>query len=82
MTGSERILMMLENSRIAAAMDNRELLWRLMRTPFWNVLDIDSIEDAMLDEVARRLYPEFDSDLVQATETGWITPDGVVDYMG
>jgi|GEM_PF-4634694 len=63
-----------------ADMDNRELLWHLKN--YVNSLNLDQLgtADSMFSEIENRLYPEYDGENVHWTETGWVTPDGEVNY--
>jgi hypothetical protein len=59
-------------------MDNPELVWRFYKTELPGRLL--GIELAYVDEIIRRLYPEWDGENVESTETGWRTPEGEIKY--
>lgn len=61
--------------------DNRKLLWLLLNTPQFRDWPMDGPLGAIRDEVENRLYPEYDGEKVQMTETGWQTPEGPISYL-
>jgi hypothetical protein len=69
-----------ERQRKIEKMDNRELLWWLMRSKV-SGFPLDSIESALLEEVSNRLYPEFDGEKVVWMDYGWQTPEGEIRYL-
>ena len=65
-------------------MDNRELLWRCMQTPFWRSLcdlPADDTTVALVAALECRLYPEYDGDTVECMDWGWKTPEGEIRYV-
>ncbi|HKX31224.1 MAG TPA: hypothetical protein VJ302_26275 [Blastocatellia bacterium] len=61
-------------------MDDRQLLWCLMKSRLWE-RPIGSTEDMILQELADRLYPEFDGENVIWQPWGWLTPTGEIRYV-
>ena len=63
-------------------LDNRELLWLVVEFLIKDTgnYEIGGYQEALLNELEDRLYPEYDGDKVQRTEYGWATPDGPVIY--
>ena len=63
-----------------ARMDDRQLLWCLMKSRLWEQ-PIGSTEDMILQELTDRLYPEFDGENVSWEPWGWMTPNGEIRYV-
>lgn len=63
-----------------AKMEDKLLLWCLMKAGMWR-MPIGSIQDMLLQELADRLYPEFDGINVIWTEYGWSTSEGEIRYV-
>jgi hypothetical protein len=64
-------------------MDNKELLWRCMNTPFWRRLGEMPLNDmavTLIAELEKRMYPEYDGDNVEFMPWGWKTPQGDIRY--
>lgn len=60
--------------------DNQKLAWLLLQCQF-NKTPIGSVEEGILSEVIKRLYPEWDEEDVTYQSWGWETPDGDVRYL-
>ncbi len=77
------LLGMVSDAKRIEAMDNRELLWRCMNTPFWkrvNSMPLNSPTVNLLAELENRMYPEYDGDNVEFMPWGWKTPEGDIRY--
>ncbi len=79
-----RVVMTLAHSatraEALAKIDDRHLCWLLWNCTFTDNLAMFDPQMDILDEVQRRLYPEFDCEEVTATDYGWLTPEGVITY--
>lgn len=62
--------------------DDRELLWLVTKFLIKgsDSFEIGGYQEALLNELEDRLYPEYDGDLVKSTDYGWETPDGPLIY--
>lgn len=60
-------------------MDDSELLWWVVKVLVKEV-DLMGVESHILSALEDRLYPSYDGENVQMTNTGWKTPDGCVNY--
>jgi hypothetical protein len=66
-------------SERVAKMDNRELLWWVVKVLVKDV-SLMGVESHLLTALEDRLFPEYDGEKVQITETGWKTPNGEITY--
>jgi hypothetical protein len=65
------------------AMDDRKLLWLVKRVWLNKLADdfqVLSFQEALLNELENRLYPEYDGDSVTYEDWGWRTPEGPLIY--
>jgi len=63
--------------------DNPKLLWLFAKAiEGWRAQQhCLGVNLNIIDQIENRLYPEYDGENVRMTDTGWITPDGPVDYL-
>lgn len=77
----EYIKRCVDTSGRCSRMDNRELLWWIMKTIEHDRGIDDSFESYMWGELEDRLYPEYDGDKVTVEDYGWKTPNGPIIYI-
>lgn len=63
--------------------DNRKLLWLFTQAirPWLNDKAINGVEGEIINQIENRLVPEYDGETFYMTETGWMTPDGPINYL-
>jgi hypothetical protein len=71
----------LSDNRKLQGMDNQELAWVVLRLFSTSDDEVLGRKGLVIDEVVNRLYPEWDGDLVEMTQTGWRTPEGEINYI-
>lgn len=73
----------MQQSECLAKADDKKLLWLIinMLEEWRGQQHVMGVNLAILDQLENRLYPEYDGENVRMTDTGWITPDGPVDYI-
>jgi len=72
---------LLSDNRKLSKMDNKELAWVVLKLFSTSDDEVLGRKGLVIDEVVNRLYPEWDGDLVEMTQTGWKTPEGEVNYI-
>lgn len=81
MLGRQEILMISDTREKLSKADNRKLAWLLLNCTFIPNLIAFSTDDIIIDEVVKRLYPEYDGEKVQLTNFGWKTPTEEIRYI-
>lgn len=69
-------------NEVVADMDAKELIWRWYMTPEATAIKMFSMAETLMEELARRLWPEWTGmpDGPQLKSWGWITAEGMIVY--
>jgi hypothetical protein len=67
---------------VVSGMDAKELIWRWYMMPACMGIKMFSYEETLMEEMVRRLWPEWNGmpDGPHITSWGWITGDGILVY--
>lgn len=72
---------LLNDYRKLERMDNQELAWVVLKLFSTSDDEVLGRKGLVIDEVVSRLYPDWDGDTIEMTETGWKTPEGEMNYV-
>lgn len=82
----EQVHRLTEMIRVSASLrecDNKKLLWLFHQSAkqWIDSLPITSVACDIISEIENRLVPEYDGETVYMTKTGWMTPEGPINYL-